>query len=161
MTKEEFKELFRYKFWLIPAGEETPEDFIRYIREAAVLRSQLIIQLRYLGLPGWKRAQYNDALEHLIPDYKQYLYKISPDCRLCNYPIVHVDQATIDHIVARADGGCKGIANQQLAHPWCNVAKGSDFNKRTDQHTLPRKRKKKHQLVFYPTLTTQKVPIFS
>jgi len=138
MSKDEFVELFKYRLALIPVGKPTREGFDRYMNEVSYMRSYSVYQLRQLGLRGWERARYNNAVHHLVPDWKMYLYKINKNCQLCGFPIATLKEATIDHIQPRAEGGGRGIYNQQLAHGYCNVLKSADFNKKTGQHQKPR-----------------------
>jgi 5-methylcytosine-specific restriction endonuclease McrA len=41
-------------------------------------------------------------------------------CGICGQPIVPPEQPTIDHIVAKAEGGPNSFENLRLAHYRCN-----------------------------------------
>ena len=134
MDIQDFVEEFKYQLALLPCAEPNRQCFDEYRRKASTLRSQMINILRWKSVPGWQRAEYNRALGMYMPDYKRYLFKLDPRCQLCNYPILSSREATIDHIIPLAEGGGRGIDNQQLAHAPCNVLKSADFNHKSGQH---------------------------
>ena len=57
---------------------------------------------------------------------KKDLYSISQDCKLCNQRIMTLDDSEVDHIIPFSKGGQTSPDNAQLAHRYCNRAKGSE-----------------------------------
>ena|SRR6185369_14798444 len=61
--------------------------------------------------------------------HKKALSKVdNPVCGICLEPILHIETATVDHIIPLAVGGSNYRSNVQLAHPKCNRKKGNDPN---------------------------------
>lgn len=58
---------------------------------------------------------------------KRQLWRHSHICGLCKEPIDSFEEATVDHIIARARGGSNRFDNLQLAHAHCNSRKGCDL----------------------------------
>lgn len=54
---------------------------------------------------------------------KDKLYAASPKCHYCGKPLTY-DQATLDHVVARVNGGSDRIENLVIACYDCNHDKG-------------------------------------
>jgi hypothetical protein len=131
LNEDDFIELYKYRLSLIPAIGYSPIGFYEYINNVNATRSRSIYELRSMGIRGSIRARYNNEIDYLTPDYRQYLYKVDNKCKLCGFIIVNIRYATIDHIVERCRGGSAGIENQQLAHPWCNVLKSANSNKKS------------------------------
>lgn len=110
----------------MPVTTPDARGYKQYVREANLLRSWCIYQLKLQYVPGYIRHLCNISIEQMMPDFRYYLYRCSKDCRLCGFPMVSLRDTTIDHIIPLSLGGPKGITNQQLAHAWCNsVIKGN------------------------------------
>lgn len=61
--------------------------------------------------------------------HKKALSKVeNPVCGICLEPILHIETATVDHIIPISLGGSNHRNNVQLAHPKCNRKKGNDPN---------------------------------
>ena len=57
-------------------------------------------------------------------DVKKQLYRASTECSICHQEILMLDDAEVDHITPFSKGGTTTIDNAQLAHRYCNRAKG-------------------------------------
>ena len=55
------------------------------------------------------------------------LLRASNQCGICGDPIEKMHDASIDHIVPLSKGGLNNPKNMQLAHEWCNRAKGDSM----------------------------------
>lgn len=54
-------------------------------------------------------------------------------CALCIEPILHMKDATIDHIIPLSRGGADTLENMQITHSKCNRQKGNRFQERNEQ----------------------------
>lgn len=70
-------------------------------------------------------------------EWREAAWEARPYCMICGCYCPR-EQATVDHIVALADGGPDDESNWQLAHGLCNSQKGSVYHERIKQEALER-----------------------
>ncbi len=56
---------------------------------------------------------------------KKSLFESDPTCKICGQQILKIDDAEVDHIVPYSRGGDTDNSNAQIAHRYCNRAKGN------------------------------------
>jgi 5-methylcytosine-specific restriction endonuclease McrA len=56
---------------------------------------------------------------------KEELFSTSAECAICGQLIRDIDDAQVDHVISWAEGGKTELDNAQLAHRYCNQAKGA------------------------------------
>lgn len=56
---------------------------------------------------------------------KSRLFDADPSCCLCHQQISEIDDAEVDHSIPYSSGGATDLSNAQLAHRYCNRAKGA------------------------------------
>lgn len=121
ITQAEFVEWFNYLREGLKDDPEAIATWQSFYEAVAQLRSDCVYYLRSLGFPGYKRAKYNDALQHCTKSsHIEYLFFVDPTCKLCHKPIETIEEASIDHIVPRVWGGPNHYDNKQLTHAVCN-----------------------------------------
>lgn len=74
-------------------------------------------------LLGEENAQKKERL--FSYDLKRQLFEKSSKCTLCKQTIQTMDDAEVDHIKPYSKGGDTDPSNAQLAHRYCNRAKGN------------------------------------
>lgn len=72
-----------------------------------------------------KRRRKNMKLKDDLVTVRYAKWKESKLCALCGFKIWRQKHLTIDHIIPKSAGGTNAIHNLQIAHVWCNFAKGS------------------------------------
>jgi hypothetical protein len=136
----DFQQEFLYQQSLLGKDTAKVDTFEHYLQELGLLRSRMISQLRYAGMPGSQRAFYNDALQDVtLQSHRDWLYALDKTCRICGEAIATREEATIDHIMPRSHGGANALDNKQLAHGKCNVFKS---NKLEYRHAKMEKKEK-------------------
>lgn len=105
-----------------PAVMETWHTYGKGCRK---LRKDCISWLKWRGVPGAMRSEYNQALQKVSKyGHREYLFYKDPRCKLCGKIIERLREVTIDHIIPLSKGGENALYNKQIAHSSCNVEKG-------------------------------------
>lgn len=124
ISKEDFIQRFKLNHKLARSDPEVMETWETYTTAIRKLRSESVRFLRYSGMPGYLRSEYNDMLQTLAKyGHREYLYFKDPTCKICTKPILRLEEATVDHIIPLSKGGENAYYNKQIAHGPCNVKK--------------------------------------
>lgn len=79
----------------------------------------------------WESVLKNIITEKATPrlytyEQKQELYGKNQTCALCHQHINSIDDAHVDHILAKNNGGATTLENAQITHRWCNLHKSDN-----------------------------------
>lgn len=137
--------LFDIEMWgFIKYKKEQVYNHLDEIREAMIelmIKDQRFIESIQLNTSNADMVEYRfrtweDKLKEIITEkatprlytyeQKKTLYEQNSTCALCHQHINSIDDAHVDHILAKNNGGATTMDNAQITHRWCNLHKSDN-----------------------------------